>query len=130
MKYQDTLPKRAKHVITRHQRYRNTDIIKGLGVSKASFYNWTNPKHRDYKKEFDESIKQSKEDLAIDIENAILKEACGYHYKEKTEYFDNNGKVRRTVIKRKYKHPSIKALIFMICNLKPERYCNCQCVKN
>lgn len=85
MKYQKTIPQQAREIIFRNKRYRNTDIIKGLGISKASFYNWTNPKHRDYKPEFVFNIKQARQELQKFLEKEMIRQIEGYYiYEEKT----------------------------------------------
>ncbi|MGL4561601.1 MAG: hypothetical protein ACRCV0_04855 [Brevinema sp.] len=129
MKYQDTLPKRAREVIFRHQRYRNTDIIKDLRISKASFYNWTNPKHKDYKEEFDLSVRNAKDELIDKLEKAFHELALGYMYEERKEVYDKDGKLKKLIIYKKHKPANVKALIFMLCKLRPEEYCDCGCVR-
>ncbi len=110
MTYNETLPTRTREFIFKTKRTRNIDIIKGMGISKASFYNWINPRHRDYKKDFDSSIKRSKAELLDDLETEMMKQIEGYYITEEKHFYKNDRLVRKIThkkwIKGRYRHPS------------------------
>lgn len=90
-------------------------IAKNIGISIATLYNWK----RDYL-EILEALKRGKEVVDIQVENALLKRALGYSYKEvKTEISDEGKKVITTV---KEVIPDVTAQIFWLKNRKPEEW--------
>jgi hypothetical protein len=85
------------------------EIAKNLGISEDSFYT--------YKKEhaeFSESLKNGKEVIDTQVENALLKAALGYNFEE--EAMGKMG-VERLI---KYAHPNTTALIFWLKNRNPK----------
>lgn len=102
--------------------YSHQQIIKMLGISKATFY-----KYSEIKTEFTDILKNSKQQLEIKLTEALYKEATGFEYTEtQTEIEEdiliNNGEEK--IIKRKKKQKKIvkfnrgnvNALIFALCN--------------
>lgn len=106
-------------------------IAKNLGISKDTFYK--------YKKEhadFSDSLKRGKEVVDIEVENALLKRALGYKYKEVTKekvlQKDSSGrplvdmhgmpvyKLEVTKEITKEVSPDTTAQIFWLKNRKPE----------
>jgi hypothetical protein len=63
------------------------------------------------------ALKKGKEVVDRQVENALLKSALGFHYKE--EMVTNQGEVVEVV---KYEKPSTTAQIFWLKNRKPEMW--------
>ena len=83
------------------------DICKNLDVSNDSFI--------EYKKQYPElveTLKNGKEVIDVQVENALLKAALGYEYEE--DGIGKDGVYRLT----KYAHPNTTALIFWLKNRK------------
>lgn len=106
-------------------------IAKNLGISKVTFYKYMN----DHIELF-ERLKKGKEVVDIEVENALLKRALGYEYKEVTKERtlkkDNNGvplvnvhgvPIHEMVITKevtKQVAPDTTAQIFWLKNRKPQ----------
>lgn len=97
-------------------------IANNLGISKDTFYK--------YKKEhtdFSDSLKRGKEIVDYQVENALLKRALGYQYKETTTervYNTKKEKYEMVVTKEVVKEvqPDITAQIFWLKNRKPKEW--------
>lgn len=97
-------------------------IAKNLGIGKNTFY--------EYKKEhqdFSDSLKKGKEIVDYEVENALLKRALGYEYKEITKEKSLNPKTGRyemTISKEVTKQvaPDTTAQIFWLKNRKPKEW--------
>lgn len=106
-------------------------IAKNLGISKVTFYKYMN-EHT----ELSERLKKGKEVVDIEVENALLKRALGYKYKEVTKekilQKDSSGrplvdmhgmpvyKLEVTKEITKEVSPDTTAQIFWLKNRKPE----------
>lgn len=106
-------------------------IAKNLGISKVTFYKYMN----EYT-ELSEHLKKGKEVVDIEVENALLKRALGYKYKEVTKekisqkdssgrpLIDMHGmpvyKLEITKEITKEVSPDTTAQIFWLKNRKPE----------
>jgi len=108
--------------------YSHQQIIKMLGISKATFY-----KYSEIKTEFADILKNSKQQLEIKLTEALYKEGQGFDHTEtqveiEEEILVTNGV--ETVIKRKKKQKKItkfhrgnvNALIFALCNRFSEKW--------
>lgn len=87
-------------------------IAKNIGVSYSTF--------RDWKKRFpalSAALKESKEVVDRQVENALFKSAVGFIYKE--EAVTNAGDV---VLVKKYSKPNTTAQIFWLKNRKREQW--------
>lgn len=91
-------------------------IANNMGVSTATLYNYK----RDYL-EILEALKKGKEVVDIQVENALLKRALGYKYKETTRELTDNG-IEVTKIVEKEVVPDTTAQIFWLKNRKPSEW--------
>lgn len=97
-------------------------IANNLGISKDTFYR--------YKKEhsdFSDILKKGKEIVDYQVENALLKRALGYQYKETTTeriYNAEKEKYEMVVAKEVVKEvqPDTTAQIFWLKNRKPKEW--------
>ena len=94
-------------------------IAKNVGISKETFYQWKK-KYPD----FSDSLKRGKEVVDIQVENALLKRALGYSYKEVTKEAKLNPQTSQyelVVTKEVIKEvpPDTTAQIFWLKNRKP-----------
>lgn len=95
-------------------------VYTNLGVSKTSWHN--------YKQQHDElvdTIKKGKKCQVAITENTLFNLAQGYYYEEE-EIFkmrDAEGfEVLEKVTVRKYKHPNLGAVAFLLKNKAPDQY--------
>ncbi len=92
------------------------EIAKRLGISIASFYNFKNQFL-----EFLEALKETKEVVDAQVENALLKRALGYSYDEVTkEVVDGELKVTKVITKQVV--PDTTAQIFWLKNREPSKW--------
>lgn len=92
------------------------EIAKRLGISIASFYNFKN-----LFLEFLEALKETKEIVDAQVENALLKRALGYSYDEVTqELVDGELKVTKVITKQVV--PDTTAQIFWLKNRRPDKW--------
>lgn len=117
-KYKQWLTKEGLILIEGWARDGLTDIqiAKKIGISKQTFYDW----QKRYP-DFSDSLKKGKEIVDRQVENALLKKALGYSYKECTEITDAEGKVSIKTI-TKYVIPDTAAQIFWLKNRKPNEW--------
>ena len=92
-------------------------IAHNMGISKATLYNYKRD-HLDIL----EALKKGKEVVDIQVENALLKRALGYQYKEvKTEEYETeDGPGKRVTTTVKEVAPDTTAQIFWLKNRKPD----------
>ena len=87
-----------------------------MGISRDSFYQ--------YKKEFSDfsdTLKETKEIVDAQVENALLKRALGYEYKEVTKkVVDGELKVTKVITKQVV--PDTTAQIFWLKNRRPDKW--------
>lgn len=86
----------------------NEQIAENMGVSRTTLYNWGN---KDVN--IMNALKQGKEVVDRQVENALFKNAVGFHYEEET--VTNSGAVVTT---KKYSKPNVTAQIFWLKNRK------------
>lgn len=94
-------------------------IAHNMGISKATLYNYKR-EHLDIL----EALKRGKEVVDIQVENALLKRALGYQYKEvKTEEYETeDGPGKRVTTTVKEVVPDTTAQIFWLKNRKPDAW--------
>ena len=100
----------------------NEQIAVNLGIGKTTFY-----KLLSEHVELSECLKKGKEVVDFEVENALLKKALGYEYKEITKEKSLNPKTGRyemTISKEVTKQvaPDTTAQIFWLKNRKPKEW--------
>ena len=90
-------------------------IAKNMGITPSTLYEWK----KNYS-EISESLKKGKAVVDIQVENALLKRALGYSYKEIKEEKTVDGK--RVTVTTKEVVPDTTAQIFWLKNRRPERW--------
>ena len=90
-------------------------IAKNMGITPSTLYEWK----KNYS-EISESLKKGKEVVDIQVENALLKRALGYSYKEIKEEKTVDGK--RVTVTTKEVVPDTTAQIFWLKNRRSERW--------
>ncbi|KYG28169.1 helix-turn-helix domain-containing protein [Alkalihalobacillus trypoxylicola] len=88
-------------------------IAHNIGITKSTLYEWKN-KYA----EFSDALKNGKEVVDRQVENALLKRALGFHYQEEVALPSGVEKVTR------YEKPDVTAAIFWLKNRKPETWRN------
>ena len=90
-------------------------IAGNIGINTSTLHDWKNkfPK-------ISESLKKGKEVVDIQVENALLKRALGYTYKETTSECDENGELKVTKVVTKEVVPDTTAQIFWLKNRRPD----------
>lgn len=94
-------------------------IASNMGIGVRTLY--------EYKQRYPhilQALKRGKEVVDIQVENALLKRALGYQYKEvKTEEYETeNGPVKRTTTTIKEVVPDTTAQIFWLKNRSPKKW--------
>lgn len=97
-------------------------IAANIGISKQTFYDWKK-KYAD----FSDSLKRGKEVVDRQVENALLKRALGYTYKETTTELcvdkeTGYSEMKVTKVVEKEVQPDTTAQIFWLKNRKPEEW--------
>ena len=91
-------------------------IAKNIGISRSTLNEW--------KKKYSDSsdtLKQGKEVIDRQVENALLKRAIGYEYEEVSEKFEGGVLTERKVTKKQVV-PDTTAQIFWLKNRKPSMW--------
>lgn len=94
-------------------------IAHNLGISRSVFF-----KMKKKYKDVAEAIKNGKEVIDIEVENALLKRAIGYDYEEvKTYIQENNGKItKRKEITVKHIVGDVTAQMFWLQNRRNDKW--------
>ena len=105
-------------------------IAHNLGIGTATYYEYKNKYP-----EFAEALKNGKDDIDVEVENALLKRAMGYEYEEVTKeplynpvtgepILDENGdpKIVVTKVVKKFVNPDTTAQIFWLKNRRPQAW--------
>ena len=74
--------------------------------------------------DFADALKKGKEDVDIQVENALLKRALGYEYNETTQELSGFGQMRVTKIVTKQVIPDTTAQIFWLKNRRSDKWKN------
>jgi transcriptional regulator with XRE-family HTH domain len=91
-------------------------IAHNMGITTSTLYDWKNKYS-----EITESLKKGKEVVDILVENALLKRALGYKYKE-TKTIESKKDGMRTEVTIKEVAPDTTAQIFWLKNRNPEAW--------
>ena len=92
-------------------------IATNMGVSRSTLNEWKN-KYPDIM----DTLKRGKEVVDRQVENALLKRALGYSYKETTREVTDTGEMIVTKEVTKEVAPDTTAQIFWLKNRKPEEW--------
>lgn len=95
-------------------------IASNLGIAPGTLYEW-----KKRYPEFSKALKNGKEVVDLQVENALLRNALGFEYVE--EVVTNRGEV---VTVRKYERPNTTAQIFWLKNRLPEKWRDKQEIKH
>ena len=88
-------------------------IAENIGIGVSTLYDWKNKFL-----EFSEALKKGKEVVDRQVENALLKKALGYEYKE-IKIEENKGSYKKTTV-IKHIPPDTTAQIFWLKNRKKD----------
>ena len=94
----------------------DTQIAHNMGIHPSTLYDWINKYP-----EIGESLKRGKEVIDLEVENALLKRALGYEYKEVKKIATEDGK-KRVEETTKQVIPDTTAQIFWLKNRKPRQW--------
>lgn len=97
-------------------------IAKNMGISRSTLAEWKK-KYSD----ISDTLKKGKDVVDIEVENALLKKALGYSYKETTKELSvdkQTGESKLVVTKEVTKHiaPDTTAGIFWLKNRRPDEW--------
>ena len=97
-------------------------IANNIGISRSTLFEW-----RKNNQDISNALKKGKEIVDIEVENALLKRALGYTYKEVTKEQVKNpttGNYEMMITKEVTKEvqPDTTAQIFWLKNRKPEKW--------
>ena len=97
-------------------------IAKNMGISRSTLAEWKK-KYSD----ISDTLKKGKDVVDIEVENALLKKALGYSYKETTKELSvdkQTGESKLIVTKEVTKHiaPDTAAGIFWLKNRRPDEW--------
>lgn len=96
----------------------DTEIAKIIGVRYGTF--------KKHKWQFIDAIKKGRSEgvpiIVDDLENALIKKAVGYEYKEVQRKLDKDGNVVEKRETTKHYPADTALLIFALCNYAPERF--------
>ena len=96
----------------------NEQIAENMGVDRSTLYEW----QKTYS-DFSDALKRGKEVVDRQVENALLKRALGYSYKEVTrELNTETGNLVVTKEVTKEVAPDTTAQIFWLKNRKPKEW--------
>ena len=100
----------------------NEQIANNIGINVKTLYDWKNKKS-----DICNALKKGKEVVDIEVENALLKRALGYSYKEVTKEQVKNpttGQYEMMITKEVTKEvqPDTTAQIFWLKNRKPGKW--------
>lgn len=137
-KWNKNIPKQTEEYISKQglMDYGSTlvDFCLNLGISRETYYRWTEEGGKDYKRDFCDAIKRGKEaykaKLVAKAEKSLLQLVEGVETEDtRTEYAsDAQGKpviIKRIVTKHK-QEPNVAATIFALTNLKGDVWKNKQ----
>lgn len=100
------------------------EIFPLMGIKRTAFYKWC----REHK-EIANAIKEGREPLIVEVEDAFIKECFGYYVTETKTIEKDDGSIE-TQTMQKYVRPQAGSQIFFLKNRKPERWRERQEIKN
>ena len=99
-----------------HDGLTDEQIAEKIGIRRPTLYDWKK-KYSD----ISDALKRGKEVVDRQVENALLKRALGYEFKEITQELTEDG-MRVTKVITKQQAPDTTAQIFWLKNRKPEEW--------
>lgn len=99
-----------------HDGLTDEQIAEKIGIRRPTLYDWKK-KYSD----ISDALKRGKEVVDRQVENALLKRALGYEFKEITQELTEGG-MRVTKVITKQQAPDTTAQIFWLKNRKPEEW--------
>lgn len=99
-----------------HDGLTDEQIAEKIGIRRPTLYDWKK-KYSD----ISDALKRGKEVVDRQVENALLKRALGYEFKEITQKLTEDG-MRVTKVITKQQAPDTTAQIFWLKNRKPEEW--------
>lgn len=95
----------------------NEQIAKNIGINPDTLYTWIKRFP-----EISEALKNGKEVVDREVENALLKRALGYEYEEVKTYIEESDGKKKKRVEKTVKHVpgDVTAQIFWLKNRKPE----------
>lgn len=99
-----------------HDGLTDEQIAEKIGIRRPTLYDWKK-KYSD----ISDALKRGKEVIDRQVENALLKRALGYEFKEITQELTEDG-MRVTKVITKQQAPDTTAQIFWLKNRKPEEW--------
>lgn len=91
-------------------------IAHNLGINVSTLYDYKNKYP-----EFTEALKNGKDDIDVQVENALLKRALGYTYVEVTKELTDAGMVETKRVTKEVQ-PDTTAQIFWLKNRRPQSW--------
>ena len=91
-------------------------IAKNIGITERTFTEWKSRFSSIYS-----ALKKGKAPVDFEVENALLKRALGYDYKEIIKEIDNNGKQHVREI-TKHMPPDVGAAVFWLKNRRRDKW--------
>ena len=91
-------------------------IAHNLGINVSTLYEYKNKYP-----EFTEALKNGKDDIDVQVENALLKRALGYTYIEVTKELTDGGLVETKRVTKEVQ-PDTTAQIFWLKNRRPQAW--------
>lgn len=92
-------------------------IAINMGIKRQTIYEWKNRFP-----DITYALKQGKEVIDRQVENALLRRALGYEYEETTKELTENNELGVTKIVTKTQAPDVTAQIFWLKNRKPAEW--------
>ena len=114
-KYSDDIVEKAKYWA--RDGCTDEEIAKKLNIGLRTLYTWLN-KYPHFK----QALKENKEIVDYQVENALLKRALGFEYEETEMVASKDGKTTRVKKIKKIMPPDTTAAIFWLKNRQPLKW--------
>lgn len=98
----------------------NEQISNNIGIHESTFYRW-----QSMYSDIREAIKNGKEVVDFEVENALLKRALGYEKEKTRTYLKDDGtgqKTKHVEVTKEHVPPDPTAMIFWLKNRKPNEW--------
>lgn len=99
------------------------DVCKKVGIGRSSYYRWK--QDETYGASIKEAIEVRNDNLADIAEDSLMKKVTGYTVKEIKKVkrlVDGRMKIVETTETNKFIEPDTTALIFLLTNLRPDKW--------